>query len=108
MTSNHHVRLFAAARSAAGVGEVSVSADSTVELCAVLVDRFGPEFAQVLSCSSLLIDGRVVPSSDNRDPNSPAEPDLPPGTRVDVLPPFAGGSVRRTESSERRTRHSQP
>ena len=92
MTSAHRVRLFAAARSAAGVGEITITASSTQELCAELTSRFGPEFEQVLSQSSLLVAGRVMPYPEpGSDSDAPEESPLPAGVPVDVLPPFAGG-----------------
>jgi molybdopterin converting factor small subunit len=54
---------------------------STVgELKAVLVERYGFEMARVLASGSFLVDG-VVSRDDARSL----------GSRVDVLPPFAGG-----------------
>ncbi len=54
---------------------------STVaELKAVLVERYGDAMARVLASGSFLVDG-VVSRDDGRTL----------GSRVDVLPPFAGG-----------------
>lgn len=75
------VRYFAAAADAAGVEEESLPAVATVgALRAVLVERYGDAMARVLASGSFLVDG-VVSRDDSRSV----------GTRVDVLPPFAGG-----------------
>lgn len=75
------VRYFAAAADAAGVEEESLPAVTTVgALRAVLVERYGDAMARVLASGSFLVDG-VVSRDDSRSV----------GTRVDVLPPFAGG-----------------
>jgi molybdopterin synthase sulfur carrier subunit len=75
------VRYFAAAADAAKCEEESLPAVSTVgELKAVLVERYGFEMARVLASGSFLVDG-VVSRDDARSL----------GSRVDVLPPFAGG-----------------
>lgn len=78
------VRYFAGARAAAGVGEepVTVPGPATVaSLIAVLVERHGGALAQVLAASTFLVDEVA---------GGPERP-LRDGTRVDVLPPFAGG-----------------
>lgn len=75
------VRYFAAAAEAAGCEEEQLPAASTVgELKAVLVERYGDPMARVLASGSFLVDG-VVSRDDERRL----------GSRVDVLPPFAGG-----------------
>lgn len=75
------VRYFAAAADAAGVEEESLPAVATVgALRAVLVERYGDAMVRVLASGSFLVDG-VVSRDDSRSV----------GTRVDVLPPFAGG-----------------
>jgi sulfur-carrier protein len=77
------VRLFAAARDAAGVAELTVPGRTPVAVIAELRERFGPAMQRVLAVSSLLVDGRTVPATS-------AEA-LPNDCPVDVLPPFAGG-----------------
>lgn len=82
------VRFFAAARAAAGVAEEShAAADLGALLDAVLAARGegGGRLAQVLTISSLLVDGAPVGT---RDAGTVA---LSGGEVVDVLPPFAGG-----------------
>ena len=76
------VNFYAAAADAAGVRHHEVTGPLTA---AELVDELGrwrPELAGVLTRCSILVDGRQV-----AEPTAP----LPPGARVDVLPPFAGG-----------------
>jgi len=75
------VRYFAAAAEAAGLEEEFIDGPSTVgELKAVLVERYGAEMARVLAVGSFLVGG-IVSRDDARRLES----------RVDVLPPFAGG-----------------
>lgn len=75
------VRLYAAARDAAGTAECQVAAGDLDGAAAELAARYGPRFAEVLAASSLLLDGRRI--------EPPA--DLPDGSVLEVLPPFAGG-----------------
>lgn len=76
------LRYFAAAAEAAGrPDEVWDEPVTTVgELRGALIDRYGDAMARVLATGSFLVDGVV-----SRDPARPL------GSRVDVLPPFAGG-----------------
>lgn len=75
------MRYFAAAAEAAACEEERLPAVSTVgELRSVLVERYGDAMARVLASGSFLVDG-VVSRDDVRAL----------GSRVDVLPPFAGG-----------------
>lgn len=79
------VRLFAAARAAAGgQGDVEVSAGSLTEVVEALGALYGPALASVLERSSFLADDVAV---SRRDRDTP----LSGGTTIDVLPPFAGG-----------------
>lgn len=73
------VRLFAAAREAAGSATLQIPAGSVGEGLAAL--GLGERFAQVLAMSTLLSDGRQLTPDD----------ELSDGAVVDVLPPFAGG-----------------
>lgn len=78
------VRYFAGARAAAGTSEESValSGEATVaDLLEALVDRHGDQLARVLVACTFLVDEIA---------GGPERP-LRDGTRVDVLPPFAGG-----------------
>jgi len=75
------VRYFAAAAEAAGRDEEQVTVEATAgDLRAWLAGRYGPAMQRVLDAGSLLVDGTVT-----RDPARPLR------SRVDVLPPFAGG-----------------
>ena len=76
------VNYFAAARAAAGSATETVEADNLAELIADASERHGPGLAKVLGVCSFLVDGV------NRSDRDAA---LPPGSSVDVLPPFAGG-----------------
>ena len=75
------MRYFAAAAEAAGTEEELVPAVETAgDLKRVLTERYGEAVKRVLLAGSFLVDGVV--SLDDATPL---------GTRVDVLPPFAGG-----------------
>lgn len=78
------IRYFAAAADAAGTATEHVDADTLGELRDALIARHGDHFARVLQRCSILIDGRQ-----SSDPATPT----PAAATVDVLPPFAGGSV---------------
>jgi molybdopterin synthase sulfur carrier subunit len=75
------LRYWAAAKTAAGVAEETIAADT---LAGALAGRSG-QLGAVLARSSFLIDGRPVGS---RAPESVA---LDDGAVIEVLPPFAGG-----------------
>lgn len=77
------IRLFAAAREAAGTSSEDAEAATVAELCAGLVHRHGSSFARVLDVSTVLVAG------DRERPDSQRQ--LPDGAVVDILPPFAGG-----------------
>ncbi|MGB8020567.1 MAG: hypothetical protein WCF04_05020 [Candidatus Nanopelagicales bacterium] len=88
------LRLFAAAKAAAGTGVLDVpvqpdprpslpAAVPVADVVAAATAALPPRFAEVLSMCTLMADGRRL------DPAS-QEP-LPGGTVIDVLPPFAGG-----------------
>jgi molybdopterin synthase sulfur carrier subunit len=79
------VRFYAAAREAAGVSEVKVTARTIGELSKVLTEEYGPRLGRVLAVSSLLSEGEIV-----RVDSAP-QTMLPGDGPVDVLPPFAGG-----------------
>ena len=81
-SSTVNVRLFAAARAAAGVAEVAMTVGTVAELRERLGKDFGPELVRVLQVSSVLVDG--ISASDDLVP-------LSEGATVDILPPFAGG-----------------
>ena len=82
-TEGHEVlvRYFASAAEAAGRDEELLPAVATVgQLRALLVRQYGDAMARVLASGSFLVDGVV-----RRDEYWAV------GSRVDVLPPFAGG-----------------
>lgn len=77
------VRYFAAAEEAAGAEqeEWKFPTDSTLgSLRSALIERYGEAMERALRGGSFLVDGRV-----RRDLGAIG------GSRVDVLPPFAGG-----------------
>jgi molybdopterin synthase sulfur carrier subunit len=77
------LRLFAAAREAAGTSTIEIDAATVGEVLAVARERFGAEFAAVLAGSRVWIDG-----------DEPAAGDATPvaaGSEVAVLPPVSGG-----------------
>lgn len=76
------VRLFAGAAESIGRDEVHSEAGTVGDLTANLAAIGAPDTARVLQRCSILIDGRRS--------NSP-EDQVPDGSVVDVLPPFAGG-----------------
>ncbi len=77
------VHLFAAARAAAGTSHVQVSAGTLGEVLEQLVAA-APALAGVLPRCSYLLDEVALKRVDLGH-------DLPAGSRLDVLPPFAGG-----------------
>ena len=92
-TSRHvHVRLWAAARAAAGQGEATVEvttagdpsvADVRRAVLASLPDR--PDLPRVLEVCSAIVGDRPVGAGDA------ASMPVPEGVDVEFLPPFAGG-----------------
>lgn len=75
------VRLYAAARSAAGKSELLVTAGRLNDILAD-ISRENPRLAQVFLQCSFLLDGVAIHDKENV---------IPEGATVDVLPPFAGG-----------------
>lgn len=78
--SDVEVHLFAAARAAVGLSSVPATAGSVREILDV-IEREHPAFAAVRPRCSTLVDG-LAATQDTQ---------VEPGSRVDVLPPFAGG-----------------
>jgi molybdopterin converting factor small subunit len=74
------VRLFAAARAAAGTSEVQVEA-ATVEQALTAIALAHPGVSRVLPQCSYLVDGLSAQTTTA----------LAHGATLDVLPPFAGG-----------------
>ncbi len=75
------VRLFAAARDAAGASELLIPGSTIGEILDELCDQ-NPQMAKVLTACSVLVDGTRT-----TDRSVPVQA----GVTVDVLPPFAGG-----------------
>ena len=75
------VHLFAAARASGGQSMVSAEAGTLGSVLAEVQERY-PAFAEVRPRCSYLLD--EVSCSDLEAP-------VPEGSRLDVLPPFAGG-----------------
>lgn len=78
------VRFFAAAKAAAGTGEVQipVAPDATVDdLLGALAEHYGTELGGVVAHSSFLLDGIGVDREDR----------IGTAAGLDILPPFAGG-----------------
>jgi molybdopterin converting factor small subunit len=76
------VRYFAGARAAAGVETETRDAGTLGELVGQMVGDHGERLERVLTACSFLVDG-----TQTRDRGT----ELPAGSVVDVLPPFAGG-----------------
>jgi len=77
------LRLFAAAREAAGCSSTTIDAPTVGEVLDVARSRFGAEFTAVLAGSRVWVDG-----------DEPADGDATPvtdGCEVAVLPPVSGG-----------------
>ena len=77
------LRLFAAAREAAGMGSVELEAGTVGEVLDIARVRFGVEFTAVLAASRVWLDGDE-PSAGDATPVSD-------GAEVAVLPPVSGG-----------------
>lgn len=83
------LRYWAAARAAAGCDSDRLPADSPVSLAEIIAfaEARHPDsgLARVLTYCSVLIGDRPASTV------TPAELMVPPGSRVEFLPPFAGG-----------------
>ena len=75
------LRLFAAAREAAGTGHDTVEGATVSEVLAAAARRYGARFESVAAASRVWVNGQ------------PAEPGTPvaAGDEVAVLPPVSGG-----------------
>ena len=78
------VGLYAAARAAAGRAEAVVAPGTLADVLANLLNVCSPALAEVLPRCSYLLDGVAVHGD-------PGGVDVPAGSHLDVLPPFAGG-----------------
>ena len=82
---------WAGARAAAGIAEEEIQARTVAEALQLASDkRSDPHFDRVIKASSMLLDGLTAHPADLERP-------LTTPVRVEILPPFAGGSeiVRR-------------
>jgi molybdopterin synthase sulfur carrier subunit len=75
------LRLFAAAREAAGTGSVVVGGSTVEEVLAEATSRFGDTFTAVLATSKVWVNGEEVPRTTAVGDND----------EVAVLPPVSGG-----------------
>ena len=75
------LRLFAAAREAAGTGRLTVEGATVAEVLAAATSTFGPAFAEVLPTCRVWVNGE--PAGDTSAVNE--------GDEVAVLPPVSGG-----------------
>ena len=75
------VRLFAAAREAAGVGSDVIEADTVQQVLQIAVVRYGAGFADVLGTCKVWLNG------DETDPDAA----VAATDEVAVLPPVSGG-----------------
>jgi sulfur-carrier protein len=82
------VRLFAAAREAAGTAEVEVEPAPLPALLSDLRERFGEPFATRLEICTVLLDGSATAHD--------AAVHVDNGAEVVVLPPVSGGARRLT------------
>jgi molybdopterin synthase sulfur carrier subunit len=77
---------WAGARAAAGVAEEEIQARTVAEALRFACDkRSDPRFDSVIKASSMLLDGLTAHPADLERP-------LTAPVRVEILPPFAGGS----------------
>lgn len=77
------LRLFAAAREAAGTGRDDVPGATVADVLAAARDRYGERFTAVLADSRVWLNG---------EPAVGTEP-VGPGDEVAVLPPVSGGAA---------------
>ena len=94
------VRYWAAARAAAGVHAERVPAGSLAQVLDAARSGHAatPRFAEVLAVCSVLVDEHPVGGRDH------ATVDVPAGSIVDLLPPFAGGMAVGAEHPPGETR----
>ena len=78
------IRFWAGAREIAGGAEGTAAPGLLTDVLAALVGDHGPRMESLLSISVLLLDGVQVTRG--------TEVDVPEGSQLEVLPPYAGGS----------------
>ena len=77
------LRLFAAAREAAGTGRDDIPGSTVAEVLAAATERYGDRFAAILADCRVWVDG---------EPASADDP-VGPANEVAVLPPVSGGAT---------------
>ena len=75
------VRLFAAARDAAGVGRDDIAGDTVADVLTSARERYGAAFVAVLDTCKIWVNG---------EPAGPTDP-VSPTDELAVLPPVSGG-----------------
>lgn len=75
------VRLFAAARDAAGIGRDELPGDTVGDVLAIASSRYGETFAAVLTTSKIWVNGEPAGSDDR----------VGAADELAVLPPVSGG-----------------
>jgi molybdopterin synthase sulfur carrier subunit len=75
------LRLFAAARIAAGTARDDVPGATVAEVLAAAAERYGPDFARVLSTCAVWCNGDAVA----------VDTPVGPADEIAVLPPVSGG-----------------
>lgn len=83
MSATVRLRLFAAAREAAGVAETSLDAQTVGDALDQARGRFGVTFAAVLAASRVWLNGDMAADGDDTP--------LADGDELAVLPPVSGG-----------------
>ncbi len=76
------LRLFASVRVAAGTGSDTVPGATVAEVVDAAIDRYGPDFAQLLQPCRFWVNG---------EPAALTDP-VVPTDEVAILPPVSGGS----------------
>lgn len=79
------VRYWAAARSAAGCEQETLSGATLADVIAIAGERHGQGLAMLLDICAYLIDGKPAKRAEA------AQIPLTAGAVIEVLPPFAGG-----------------
>jgi molybdopterin converting factor small subunit len=81
------VRYWAAAREAAGLHEETYDAATLAEALKIAGERHGARMGKLLDRCQFIVDGEAVGRAE------PASVVLSEGGTIEVLPPFAGGSL---------------
>ncbi len=76
------LRLFASIREIAGLNEIDIEAQTVGEVIELAVEKFGPDFAQVLPACRIWVNGEPADETDK----------VVTGDEVAILPPVSGGA----------------